>query len=213
MVVRVLPTPMGTEFTRRSLLRSAAGGTVAAVGAGSAAAQEETETGTGTPAGGGETHVVDMTDELIFDPDSITIAPGDTVVWENVGQIGHSITAYEEDQPEGVEFWSSGDLGSESEARSAYPAEGDVVGGESYEHTFETTGTFPYFCIPHESVGMLGDIVVQEGGATAEPTGVPLPEVPNSAKSLALAMGTVMSAVLALAYFFLKYGGDYEMEE
>jgi plastocyanin len=193
---------MATELTRRSLLQSAAGAAAVSAGAGSAAAQE-----------GGQTHVVDMTDELIFDPDSLTIAPGDTVVWENVGQIGHSVTAYEEEQPEGVEFWASGSTESESEARSAYPADGDIAGGESYEHTFEGTGTYPYFCIPHESVGMLGEITVQEGGATPEPTAIPVPDVPNSAKSLAIAMGTVLSAVLALAYFFLKYGGDYEMEE
>lgn len=192
---------MATELTRRSLLRAAAGASAVAAGSGSAAAQD-----------GGETHVVDMTDELIFDPDSITIAPGDTVVWENVGQIGHSVTAYEADQPEGVEFWSSGDLESEEAARSAYPSQGDLAGGESYEHTFEGTGTYPYFCIPHESVGMLGEIIVQEGGATPEPT-VNIPQVPNSAKSLAIAMATIFSAVLALAYFFLKYGGDYELEE
>lgn len=193
---------MGTTLTRRSLLRSATGASVAAATAGTAAAQEE-----------GTTHVVDMTDDLIFDPDSITIAPGDTVVWENVGEIGHSVTAYEAEQPEETEFWASGGAESESAARSAYPEQGDVVGGESYEHTFETVGTYPYFCIPHESVGMLGEIVVQEGGATPEPTAASVPNVPRSAKSIAIASATVMSTVLLLVYFFLKYGGDYGLDE
>jgi plastocyanin len=47
----------------------------------------------------GQRHTVDMTDQLVFDLDAITIAPGDTIVWENVGSIGHSVTAYEDDIP------------------------------------------------------------------------------------------------------------------
>ena len=31
---------------------------------------------------------------------------------------------------------------------------------ETDEHTFETTGTYPYFCVPHES-GMVGTVVVE----------------------------------------------------
>jgi plastocyanin len=30
-----------------------------------------------------------------------------------------------------------------------------------YDHTFTTAGTFPYFCAPHASSGMVGTIVVQ----------------------------------------------------
>jgi plastocyanin len=33
--------------------------------------------------------------------------------------------------------------------------------GDSYQHTFPAAGTFPYFCSPHASTGMVGTIVVQ----------------------------------------------------
>jgi plastocyanin len=150
------PTP-----TRRGLLAATAG-VASATTAGTAGAQEDDQ---GDGDGGGETYTVDMTDDLIFDPEEITVAPGDTVVWENVGSVGHSVTAYEDEIPDGAEYFASGGFDSEQAARDAYPAEGDIPGGESYEHTFETTGEFAYFCIPHEQVGMIGTVVVQEGGS------------------------------------------------
>jgi plastocyanin len=33
--------------------------------------------------------------------------------------------------------------------------------GATYEETFETPGTYPYFCDPHCSIGMKGTIVVE----------------------------------------------------
>jgi plastocyanin len=37
---------------------------------------------------------------------------------------------------------------------------GFVNGGQSYSHTFDVPGTYRYFCLPHESLGMVGTIVV-----------------------------------------------------
>lgn len=121
--------------------------------------------GDGGDGGGGDgTTTVDMTDELVFDPDSVTISSGDTVVWENVGGVGHSVTAYEDEIPDGAEYFASGGFDSEQAARDAYtPGDtdaGDIPGGESWEHTFETPGTYEYFCIPHEST-MQGTIEVE----------------------------------------------------
>jgi plastocyanin len=45
-----------------------------------------------------------MTDGLVFDSDSLTTAPDETVVWETVGSVSHSVTAYDDGLPEGVEF-------------------------------------------------------------------------------------------------------------
>lgn len=209
-------------------MRSIGGATATtAVGAGAAAAQDETETTTGegtdgnatdgteTPDGGGQaegggtTHTVDMTDELIFDPDAITIAPGDTIVWENVGQIGHTCTAYEDEIPEEAEFFASGGIDDEQTARNAYPDQGNIAGGESFEHTFELEGEYGYFCIPHETVGMIASVTVQPGGAAEEGGGPQLPSIPDSAKTLGIISVSALLSVLALAYFFLKYGGDY----
>ena len=186
---------------RRDFLRAAGGlGGAAAVAAGSAGAQE-----------GGTTHTVDMTDQLVFDPDELTIAPGDTVVWENVGNVGHSVTAYEDDIPEEADYFASGGFDAEQAARDGYPSQGDIPGGESYEHTFEVTGTYEYFCIPHEAVGMVGTITVQEGGA-AEAGAVATevdPEhmgVPFQAHYVGTA--TILGIIVSLlfTFFFLKYG-------
>jgi plastocyanin len=141
-------------WSRRDVLRSTAVGAGAVAGAAGSAAPAAAQEG--------ETHTVDMTDGLVFDPAEITIAPGDTVVWENVGTVGHSVTAYEEEIPEDAEYFASGGFDSEDAARNGYPDQGDVAGGESYEHTFEVPGTYEYFCIPHEMSGMIGEVVVEE---------------------------------------------------
>jgi len=39
------------------------------------------------------------------------------------------------------------------------------------------------------------------------------PTLPDSAKSLGVAASFVMVATLGLAYFFMKFGGDYEQPE
>jgi plastocyanin len=192
--------------SRRSFLRTAAGVTALGGTATVGTAQE------------GERHVVDMTDELVFDPDSLTVAPGDTVVWENVGAVGHSVTAYEDEIPEDATYFASGGFDTESAARNAYspgdPESGDVVGGESYEHVFEIEGTYGYFCIPHEAVGMVAEIEVTPGGAADGGDGGPLvPEVPDSARALAIAASISLFSVLSLVYVFMKYGGDYGFGE
>jgi plastocyanin len=153
-----------------------------------------------------------MTDELVFDPDSVTIAPGDTIEWVNVGTVGHSVTAYEDEIPEEAEYFASGDLSSEQEARDSYPDQGDVAGGESYSHTFEVAGEYGYFCIPHESVGMVAEVIVEEGGGEAAGGAGGPPAVPESALSLAIATAVAMVSIVGFAYIFLKYGGDYGEE-
>ena len=161
---------MEFDESRRRFLGAAA--TLAAVGiAGCGGDGNGNGNGNGdTPTDGGgatpQTHTVDMTDELVFEPGSLTVAPGDTVVWENVGDVGHSVTAYEDSIPEGAEYWASGGFDSEQAARDAYSMTGsteetgNVPGGESWSHTFETEGTHEYFCIPHEAGGMVGEIEV-----------------------------------------------------
>ena len=117
------------------------------------AAETETETPTG--------HTVEMTDSLNFEPETLTVRVGDTVDWVTTGAVAHSVTAYEADLPEGATYFASGEFDSESSARQSYP-EGSVGRDETYSHTFETAGEFPYFCIPHES-GMVGTVVVESG--------------------------------------------------
>jgi hypothetical protein len=40
--------------------------------------------------------------------------------------------------------------------------------GGTFSFTFEEPGTYDYFCIPHESLGMIGSVTVT--GSTASPT-------------------------------------------
>jgi plastocyanin len=114
----------------------------------------------------GSGNTVEMTSGLKYDPETITVSVGDTVTWKNTGSVGHSVTAYEDKIPDGAAYFASGGFDSESAARDAYtPGDadsGDIPGGESYEHTFDTAGTYEYFCIPHESSGMKGTVEVEE---------------------------------------------------
>lgn len=125
------------------------------------------DTGTVGSGGSGETRTtpsverVAMTDDLTFEPDSVTIAPGDTVRWDNEGNLTFTVTAYEERIPDGVGYFASGGFGSEEAARDAYP-EGGIESDESYTHTLETPGRYEYFCVPQEGAGMTGTIEVRE---------------------------------------------------
>jgi hypothetical protein len=61
---------------------------------------------------------------------------------------------------------------------------------------------------------MKGAIAVGEEVPTVETGGSggggrSRPQVPDAAKSLGIATGFGMAATLGLAYFFVKYGGDY----
>ncbi|SFR41001.1 Plastocyanin [Halogeometricum rufum] len=216
-------TDGNAEMSRRAFLTTAAG-TAAAAGASGAAAAQETGTstgtatssgtgtstgtsagtGTGTSSGGGgggggggsETVAVGPDGSLVFTPgteEPLQITPGTTVTfnWESDN---HNIVV--DSQPEGA-GWSGHE-----------PIENT---GFTYEHTFETLGEYEYHCAPHKSAGMLGAIEVVESISTPAPSNVP--SVPDSAKTLGIATTFTMVATLGLAFFFLKYGGDYDIEE
>lgn len=107
----------------------------------------------------------------VFRPTTLRVKPGTTVTWLNTSKQGHTVTAYESGLPEGAEYFASGEFDGEQAARDAW---GDSSGGtmfesQTYEHTFEVRGEYPYFCIPHESAGMTGSVVVtDEAGTTGD---------------------------------------------
>lgn len=106
------------------------------------------------PAAAQETVVVEMTQQLEFQPETVTISVGDTVEWRNTSNLPHTATFDPEAAadasnvvlPEGVEPFGSGTLS----------------GGESFSHTFETAGRYQYVCLPHEMAGMIGEVIVEE---------------------------------------------------
>jgi len=103
---------------------------------------------------------IGMTDDLAYEPDAVTVSSGTTVVWENDGSVAHTVTAYGEEIPSAADYFASGGFDSESAARDDLQA-GLIDDGETFEHTFETTGEYEYFCIPHESADMIGSITVE----------------------------------------------------
>ena len=90
--------------------------------------------------------------ELVFQPDRLRIAPGETVRWV-VESAGHSTTSY---SPANNEQYRS------RIADGAPPWTSNVIAtkGQSFEHTFTVEGVYQYYCIPHEGAGMVGTIVV-----------------------------------------------------
>ena len=96
-----------------------------------------------TPPATGQVMVVMR--NISFNPPSITIRVGQTVVWRNDDTVPHTTTSGT--CPGGVctpmPGWDSGTLNP----------------GNSFSHTFSTAGTFPYFCRIHGAM-MQGSVVV-----------------------------------------------------
>lgn len=99
-----------------------------------------------------------------FRPVEVAATVGEPVVWKNTSSRGHTVTAYDDGIPKGGAYFATGGYESEATAREAWRTGGDgtIDGGQTYEHTFEMSGTFSYFCLPHESGGMVGKVVVDE---------------------------------------------------
>jgi plastocyanin len=90
--------------------------------------------------------------ELVFMPSSVTIHPGDSVKW-TWGSPDHSTTSGSPGMPNGI--WDSGIVGS----------------GATFTHTFNSVGTFPYYCTVHGGCcGMVGTVKVVSAMPTPTPT-------------------------------------------
>ncbi|MBW3534854.1 MAG: plastocyanin [Gemmatimonadetes bacterium] len=101
----------------------------------------------------GEAVVVQMNANLTFEPAVASIRTGQTVVWRNASSFVHTSTADPARAndpahvrlPEGAATWNSG----------------DVPAGGEFRKTFDVAGEYAYFCIPHETQGMLGQVIVE----------------------------------------------------
>jgi len=117
--------------------------------------------------------------QFVFTPAVVWVEPGTTLTWEIEGA-DHSVTAYHSDNdkpkrvPEGAPGYDSGVLSA----------------GETYERTFETEGVHNYYCTPHESLGMVGIVVVggsRGGPGTTPPEGLSGKAATNLSRQLELA--------------------------
>ncbi|WP_411963032.1 halocyanin domain-containing protein [Haloferax sp. YSMS24] len=165
---------MSERLSRRSLLHA----TVATVGVGLLSGCSSSSGGNSGESGGGggdtltaDTEmrdfdgwfdrtqnyngVYDLTDEsrfsitvgadgngggFAFGPAAVKISPGTTIVWEWSGMGGtHNVLH----------------RGGEFESQLV------ATEGHTFEHTFDETGEYRYVCVPHESLGMVGVVVVE----------------------------------------------------
>ena len=213
-------------MNRREFLKAATGaaGGAAVTGAASpVAAQEQATTGsstettsgggTGTESGGttqagsgggggggggGGSKTVDVGPggNYTFVPgtgEPLYAAPGTTVefVWQSDN---HNIVV--DSQPDGAN-WGGHE-----------PIENT---GFTYTHTFDTTGTYEYFCQPHQALGMSATIIVNEsgqapGGGGAEEADPEHMGVPFQAHFVGIATIVMMIVSLVYTFFFVKYG-------
>lgn len=88
-----------------------------------------------------------------FNPASIRIRSGNTVQWRNTTNMTHTVTANPSlaanpanvELPQGAEPFHSG----------------TVAAGQVWSYTFTVPGTYRYVCLPHETQGMIGTIIVE----------------------------------------------------
>jgi len=210
---------------RRDFLRAASGaaGASAAVGTASAQSAPVSQTDNGTAgnstgnatagnatgnatdgSGGSEslpgegttkTVTVGPGGQTVFDPETVYIQPGGTIEWEWASD-GHNVAPTTEELPEGASWEGVTELHNS---------------GYTYSHQFTATGEYPYVCTPHEGVGMVGSVVVNESGQAPGSGGEPEinPEemgVPFQAHYVGIATVLMMLVSLVYTFFAVKYG-------
>jgi plastocyanin len=77
-----------------------------------------------------------------FSPETLTVAPGTTVIWTNKDSVDHTVTS---------------DTG-------AWPDSGSLASNKTFSHTFTKAGTYPYHCSIHSS--MKATVVVSSSGTS-----------------------------------------------
>ena len=126
-----------------------------ALAAGAAAAQmtgnDYDDPGGGPPARCPAGTVKIITNNMSFSPATVTVEAGTKVCWENEDEILHSVKS------------NSGAFGMSAPSANHW----------AYSYTFNSAGTFPYYCEVHgsPSSGMRGTVIVQGGGGGTDNPG------------------------------------------
>jgi len=119
--------------------------------------KEKAAPGSTSSAGASRTKpavVIDMTGSLlVFQPATIRVKAGQTVMWKNSSREVHTVTAdprvavnaKDVELPKGAKQFDSGFMNP----------------GTTYEQTFRTPGIYRYVCTLHETQRMIGQIVVK----------------------------------------------------
>ena len=173
-------------FSRRRALKATGGLVGAATLAGSGAAQTGNGSGTGTPQGRPSDKRIGMITtgdgRNFYTVPFRWVQPGTTVIWQLV-QGSHSATAYASANerphriPEEAPGWDSG-VTSEP--------------GATFERTFNVEGVYDYHCTPHESLGMVGRLVVGAPDLENEPAlAAPQDSLPATAREALSALNAL----------------------
>lgn len=96
---------------------------------------------------------IEANNELKFVPATVTVKVGDTVRWENMSVMVHTVTCDPDKAarpadvalPDGAEVFDSG----------------NILPKKTFDHTFTVAGTYRYFCKPHEGAKMIGEVIVE----------------------------------------------------
>ena len=112
----------------------------------------------------------------IFSPAELTINVGDTVTWTNEGGF-HNVVSDVLD----------------AEKNPLFSSGAPSTDNWTYTFTFNTPGTYRYVCQPHETIGMVGTITVQE-----TPTAVTLSGLDTLNGDLPIAWYTLIIGALAI---------------
>jgi plastocyanin len=93
---------------------------------------------------------------LKFEPDTVTVKPGDTVTWVNNKMAPHNVVFDEAKPPEGAD---KALIGAISHAQLTFQP------GDKYSTTFTDdmpAGTYTYYCAPHRGAGMVAKVILEK---------------------------------------------------
>ncbi|MBU6230437.1 MAG: plastocyanin [Cyanobacteria bacterium REEB459] len=91
---------------------------------------------------------------LVFDPNVVTVKPGDTVTWVNNKMAPHNVVFDEANAP-----------GDKALTTAISHTQLTFAPGESYSTTFTEDmpeGTYAYYCAPHRGAGMVAKVILQK---------------------------------------------------
>lgn len=135
MMAGPYPRPMPAQWDAPA---TAAGPTHAQTATPQQAAQSTPAAGGSENPGSGETVTVRI-DGMRFEPASISVKPGTTVIWVQASGMPHTVTG-----------------------NGGGPRSGALYNGQTYSHTFDTAGSYDYACDFHP--GMRGRVLVEGDG-------------------------------------------------
>jgi plastocyanin len=105
------------------------------------------------PAAAQEKPVAVTMPGLKYSPAKVVIKVGQTVEWKNTSKIAHTVTA----DPKLAKRKESVLLPKDAKPFNSGTMQGNAV----FRYTFTVPGLYRYFCIPHEMMGMVGEVEVK----------------------------------------------------